>query len=162
MFSIIAAISKNNVIGKDNCLICNLPDDLKRFKDLTMNKTIVMGRKTFESLPYVLPGRQHIVITRNSNYKFIHNNVKIFNNADDVIHKFINSSQEIFIIGGGEIYSTFLNYCKKMYLTEIIDTFHGDTYFPKFLPEDWDTIYESEVLQYNKVNFRFKELIRNL
>lgn len=160
MFSIIAAISKNNVIGKDNSLICNLPDDLKRFKELTMNKTIIMGRKTFESLPYVLPGREHIVITKNTNYKFIHKNVKIFNNVADVIHKFINSSQEVFIIGGGEIYSIFLDYCEKMYITEIMEEFQGDTYFPNILIKDWKIIYKSEILQYNKINFQFKEFIK--
>ena len=118
MLSIIAAVANNNVIGKDNKLIWKLPADLKRFKMLTSGKVIIMGRKAFESLGRVLPNRKHVVLTRDKSYKVDNENVEIINDLSK-IDKYINDSNENFVIGGAQIYKLLLQYSKKMYITKI-------------------------------------------
>ena len=130
MLSIIVAISENNVIGKDNKLLWHLPEDLKRFKELTTGHTIIMGRKTFESLGGILPNRKHIVITRDTNYKVENNNVEIMNDIQE-IDKYVNDNEENFVIGGAIIYSQLIKKAQKMYITKIYKKFDGDAYFPK-------------------------------
>lgn len=130
MLSIIVAFDNNYVIGKDNKLLWHIPEDLKRFKELTTDKTIIMGRKTFESLPSILSNRQHIIITKNKDFTIEDDRVSIFNSIEDVI-SLKNAKEEYFIIGGGEIYKLFLPYCKKLYITKIKANSKGDTYFPK-------------------------------
>ena len=112
MLSIIVAMAKNNVIGKDNKLIWNLPDDLKRFKELTTGKNIIMGRKTFESLGRVLPNRKHIVLTKNKNWHYESDQVEVVNDIKD-ISKYIEDNNENFVIGGAEIYKMLIQYAKK-------------------------------------------------
>lgn len=136
MLSIIVAKSKNNAIGKDNKLLWHIPDDLKRFKSLTTNHTIIMGRKTFESIGRVLPNRFHIVLTRDENYKVDDENVKIVKDVDD-LEEYINSDEENFVIGGAQIYNRLISKCKKLYVTEIDKDFVGDCYFPKINEEEW-------------------------
>mgnify|MGYP001381330953 CR=1 FL=1 len=131
MISIIAAINQNYVIGNENKLIWHISEDLKRFKKITSGKTIVMGRKTFESLPGVLPNRKHIVITKNKGYIIPDDRVIIINDIKEIL-KYENSSEEVFIIGGGEIYKQLLPFCKRLYLTKIDSGEEGNTYFPKF------------------------------
>lgn len=139
MFSIVAAISENNVIGKDNKLLWNLPEDLKRFKQLTAGHTIIMGRKTFESIGRVLPNRKHIVITRDESYKVDNANVEIINNIED-LDKYIDSEEEFFIIGGAIIYRQFMSKVNKMYITKINQKFQGDAYFPIINEQEWKVI----------------------
>lgn len=139
MLSIIAALNQNYLIGKDNNLVWHIKEDLKRFKKITTGKTIVMGRKTFESLPGILPNRKHIVITRDTLYSVPSNCVSVIHNIDKILD-FKNSSEEIFIIGGGEIYRQFLPFAKRLYLTKIISDETGDTYFPKFKYNDYTTL----------------------
>lgn len=128
MISIIAAIGKNNELGKDNNLIWHLPNDLKFFKEMTFGKTILMGRKTFNSLPKLLPGRTHIVLsTSNLNIEGIIQ----FTNIEDALD-YIKDIDEVFIIGGASIYKEFLPYTNKLYLTEIDATSDADVYFPIF------------------------------
>jgi len=136
MLSIIVAISNNYVIGKDNSLIWHLPDDLKRFKAITTGKTIIMGRKTFESLPSILPNRHHLVLTRDKNYKIEDERVTVIYNFDE-LKPFIYDKNEHFIIGGGEVYSLLLPYAKKLYITKIECDFEGDTYFPHYDINQW-------------------------
>ena len=136
MLSIIVAISNNYVIGKDNSLIWHLPDDLKRFKAITTGKTIIMGRKTFESLPSILPNRHHLVLTRDKNYKIEDERVTVIYNFDE-LKTFIYDKNEHFIIGGGEVYSLLLPYAKKLYITKIECDFEGDTYFPHYDINQW-------------------------
>ena len=131
MISIIAAVAKNNIIGGDNKLLWHIPEDLKHFKDITSNHTIIMGRKTFQSLPNVLPKRHHIVLTKDKNYIIDSDSVTIVHNLKEIVDKYKTSKEEVFVIGGGEIYSAFLPYCKNLYLTKINKNFEGDTYFPK-------------------------------
>ncbi|MPQ44512.1 dihydrofolate reductase [Clostridium tarantellae] len=156
MFSIIVALDNNNLIGKNNSLIWHIPDDLKRFKEITNGHKIIMGRKTFESLPKVLPNRKHIIITRNKNFNIIHDDVEILNDIQPLINKYYKCKEEIFIIGGGEIYSLFLPYAKKLYITKILNEFNGDVYFPKINISQWMNIYSSKIMYYNELKFIYK------
>ena len=156
MISIIAAVAKNNIIGGDNKLLWHIPEDLKHFKDITSNHTIIMGRKTFQSLPNVLPKRHHIVLTKDKNYTIDSDSVTIVHNLKEIVDKYKTSKEEVFVIGGGEIYSAFLPYCKNLYLTKINKNFEGNTYFPKIEPSQWKVTYSSEVNKTLKDNLEFK------
>lgn len=155
MISTIVAKSRNNSIGYDDKLLWHISEDLKRFKEITTNKTIIMGRKTFESLPKVLPNRKHIVLTRDKNFKVESDMVTVINDFNYVIEKFNNSEEEVFIIGGGEIYSLFLPYTKKLYLTRIYQDFVADTRFPLINMDDWIIEYQSEIFTNQEDNLRY-------
>ncbi|MDD3048688.1 MAG: dihydrofolate reductase [Bacilli bacterium] len=138
MFSIIAAIGENNEIGKNNKLIWRLPADLKYFKDKTLGKKMIMGRESFDSLPNILEGREHLVLSKKINEK-PNNNVKYYKDIKDLIIKYMDTDEELMIIGGQFIYKKFLPYVSKMYLTEIAASCKdADRYFPKFNKDDWD------------------------
>lgn len=137
--SIIVARARNGVIGKDNQLIWHLSDDLKRFKTLTMGHPIVMGRKTFESLPKVLPGRVHYVLTGNPDYQ-VPEGVLLFHDVKKLLAAL--PAGESFVIGGEHMYRELLPYADTMYITEIEEDFEGDAYFPRFDPFRW-TLEES-------------------
>ena len=109
MLSIIVAVSENNIIGGDNKLLWHIPEDLKRFKAITSGHTIIMGRKTFESLPGILPNRKHVIITRDKNYNIKSDNVKVIHSLEEVINTYKNSTETAFVIGGGEIYSQLIH-----------------------------------------------------
>ena len=136
MLSIIVAKARNNIIGKENNLIWKLPADLKRFKELTTGHTIIMGRKTFESLGKVLPNRKHIVFTQNPDFKVNNENVKVVHSMLE-IQEYIESKEENFVIGGAMIYNLLMPNVTKMYITEIDEEFDGDAFFPKVNPEIW-------------------------
>ncbi|MEP5341148.1 MAG: dihydrofolate reductase [Algibacter sp.] len=133
--TIIVAAAENDAIGKDNKLIWHLGDDLKRFKNLTNNHHIIMGRKTFESFPKPLPNRTHIVITRQSDYK-VPDGVITVNSLDDAIDA-AKSDTQPFIIGGGEIYKQALQVADKIELTRVHENFEADTYFPEVDMSVW-------------------------
>ena len=139
MLSIIVAKAKNNVIGKNNQMLWHLSDDLKRFKQLTSNHTIIMGRKTFESLGRVLPNRKHIVFTQNPDFKVNNENVEVVHSLLQV-QEYIESDEEVFVIGGAMIYHLLMPYVTKMYVTEIHKDFEGDTFFPKIDESVWKEI----------------------
>lgn len=139
MLSIIVAKAKNNVIGKDNQLIWNLPEDLKRFKDITTGHTIIMGRKTFESLGRVLPNRKHIVFSQNPDFQVNDENVEIVHSMLQ-IQQYIESEEEVFVIGGAMIYGLLMPHVTKMYITQINENFEGNIIFPKFDTEKWEII----------------------
>lgn len=162
MLSIIVAKASNNVIGGNNDLLWRIPQDLKRFKEITTGHTIIMGRKTFESLPRVLPNRKHIVITRDKNFKVDSDMVHIVNDISSVLDKFKDSDEEAFVIGGGEIYKLLLPYCKKLYLTRVYKDFDGDTVFPNLNLDQWNIINKSEVFinEGDNLEFDFIDLIR--
>ena len=161
-FSIIAAIGKNRELGKNNQLIWHLPGDLKFFKKTTMGHPILMGRKTFESLPGLLPGRKHYVVSKKkgispSGERIIHvSDLKQFINRHNV------SPEEIFVIGGAKIYEQLLPYADKLYLTEIEsnDT-EADAYFPDFDKEKYDKEIlaqgEENGLKYTIVCYKLKK-----
>ena len=162
MLSIIVAKASNNIIGGDNKLLWHISQDLKRFKEITSGHTIIMGRKTFESLPKVLPNRHHIVITRDKNFKVDSSSVEVVNDINTVITKYENSSEEVFIIGGGEIYKFLLPHTKKLYLTRIYKDFDGDTKFPQINFDDWSIDNQSEIFtnETDNLKFDFINLIR--
>lgn len=133
--TIIVAAGENNEIGKNNDLIWQLRDDLKRFKALTSGHHIIMGRKTFESFPKPLPNRTHIVISRQLDYQ-VPEGVLVVNNLEDAVALAKNDAQP-FIIGGGEIYKLAMPYASKIELTRVHSNFDADTYFPKIDMTQW-------------------------
>ena len=137
--TIIAAVSINNVIGNNNKLIWKLSNDLKRFKNLTTNHSVIMGRKTFESLPNPLPDRDNIVITRDTNY--LKPNIQVCSSIEDAINLTKTDTQP-FIIGGGEIYSQTINIVDKIELTRVHKEFDGDAYFPEIPLDIFELINE--------------------
>lgn len=136
MFSIIVAFDKNQLIGKDNKLPWHYKEDLKYFKDTTTNKTVLMGRNTFDSiinyLGKPLPNRKSIVVTTKN---IVRDDIEVINNIDEFIEQNKDSSEEIFIIGGKSIYEQFLPFSKKLYITHISNEYEGDTHFPTI---EWD------------------------
>ena len=150
--SIVAAIGKNNELGKNNNLIWHLKGDMKFFRELTTNHVIVMGRKTFESLPKMLPNRHHIVITSNNN---LNNEIEVFKNIESFLETYKDYEDEIFIIGGSSIYKSFLDYSNKLYLTEIDEECkNADVYFPYFDKSLWSKEYISDELEENNIKYR--------
>ena len=139
MLSIIVEKAKNNTIGKDNKLLWHISDDLKRFKELTTNHNIIMGRKTFESLGGILPNRKHIIFSQNPDFKIENENVEIVHSMLQ-IQQYIEDEEENFVIGGAMIYNLLMPYVTKMYVTEIEKDFEGDTFFPKINSEVWEEI----------------------
>lgn len=101
MISIIVAVAQNDAIGKDNKLLWHISNDLKRFKEITSNKKMIMGRKTFESLPGILPNREHIVITRDTDFKVDSDQVTVIHDLNSLLEKYSTHDDEIFVIGGG-------------------------------------------------------------
>ena len=162
MLSIIVATANNNVIGGENKLLWHIPEDLKRFKEITSGNTIIMGRKTFESLPGVLPNRKHIVITRDKNYTVDNNNVEVVHNVDEVINNFINTPEVAFIIGGGQIYKQLIHSVDKIFLTKVLKDFEGDTIFPQINYDDFIVDFQSEIFTSEKsgLKYQFVDLIK--
>lgn len=149
MLSIIVAVAEKNVIGKDNKLIWHLPEDLKRFKRLTTDHTIIMGRKTFESLGRVLPNRKHVILCNDMKMNVEDENVEILEDIS-MLDKYINSEEENFIIGGATIYKLLMPYAKKLYLTKIYEEFEGDVYFPVINEEEWQEIEREQGIKDEK------------
>ncbi|MFC4322762.1 dihydrofolate reductase [Litchfieldia salsa] len=135
MISLLVAMDKNKLIGKDNDLPWRLPADLAYFKNLTMGHPIVMGRKTYESIGRPLPGRENIIITRNLSYAV--EGCEVINSTEEII-ELSKTKKEIFVIGGSEIFKEILPFVDKLYITEIEEEFEGDTFFPNFNLENWD------------------------
>jgi dihydrofolate reductase len=141
MIIMIAAVAENNALGKNNELVWHLPNDFKRFKSLTTNHHIIMGRKTFESFPKPLPNRVHVIITRQTDY-----------NPEgcivvDSIEKAIAAcpeNEDSYIIGGGEIYNLGLPYADIIEITKVHHTFEADTFFPKISESEWQIVETEE------------------
>ncbi len=135
--SMIAAIDKNRLIGNGPHIPWKLPADLKHFREMTIGKPVVMGRKTFETLPRPLAKRRNIILTRNENYKAPKGCI-VAHSVDDIlvtVGEMYDDSTELMICGGAPIYAAFLPHATRLYLTQIHDTFEGDVYFPEF---DWN------------------------
>ena len=136
LISIIVVVSKNGVIGKDNQLLWRLPDDLKRFKQLTLGHPMIMGRKTFEPIGKALPGRTSIVITGQKDFSA--EGVLIAHSLEEALDAARKLEEsEAFIIGGGEIYKQALPLTDRLYVTEVETEIDGDTYFEIANPEEW-------------------------
>ena len=139
MIILIAAIANNNELGKNNEIIWHLPDDFKRFKQLTTGHHIIMGRKTFESFPKPLPNRTHIVISRQKNYAPA--GCIVVGNLEAALEK-CPKDQNVFIIGGAQIYALALPICDKLELTKIDGSFEADAYFPDINNDKWQLVNE--------------------
>ena len=155
MLSIIVAKAKNNVIGKNNELIWKLPEDLKRFKQLTTGHTIIMGRKTFESLGRVLPNRKHIIFSQNPDFKVNDENVEIVHSMLQ-IQEYIEDKEEHFVIGGAMIYNLLMPYVTKMYVTQIDREFEGDAFFPRIDENTWEVVEKSEVMEDENSHLKYE------
>ena len=158
MLSIVVAKAKNNIIGKDNKLLWHLSDDLKRFRALTEEHAIIMGRKTFESLGKVLPNRKHIVFSNNPDFKVNDENVEVVHSLLQ-IQEYIESEEEAFVIGGAMMYNFLMPYVSKMYVTEIEKEFEGDTFFPRIDDKKWKEISREKGPEDGKNNFEYNYVI---
>ena len=142
IISVIVAVAEDGAIGKDNGLLCRLPNDLKYFKSLTLGHTIIMGRKTFLSLPNgALPGRDNVVLSRS---QVEYPSTKTYHSVEEAIEA-VKEQEEVFFIGGAQIYSQVLKYADKLYLTEIHATFpDADAHFPLLDKTEWSEVWRQD------------------
>lgn len=154
--SMIVAKAKNNVIGKDNTLIWDIPEDLKHFRKVTTGKTIVMGRKTYDSIGRPLPNRRNIILTRDNNLSI--EGTETMTSVDDILNLDV---EEIVIIGGDSVYKLFMEYVQTLYVTNIEHEFDGDTFFPEISSRKWklvttkgqqeESIYKYEFQKFERI-----------
>ena len=159
IISVIAAFSENHVIGRDNRLPWQLSVDLKRFRKLTTGHSIILGRKTFDSIGKPLPNRTNIVITRQPEWS--HPGVQVAHSLDEAITiaRRFEGSDEVFVIGGGEIYRQALPLCGRIYLTVIHHQIKGDAFFPSFSREEFQELGRESGSE-GKWNYSFVDLER--
>ncbi len=159
--SIIVAIARNGVIGSDNRLLWHISEDLRRFKAITSGHTVIMGRKTYESIGRPLPNRRNIIITRDVNREYAGCEIaSSLNNALAMTH----SEEEVFIIGGGQVYAEALPFAARLYLTLVDADYEGDTRFPNIQQDAWiETLHETHARgeKFDKP-FEFINLVRRL
>ncbi|QNH63625.1 dihydrofolate reductase [Hymenobacter sediminicola] len=135
MLAFVVAIAENNVIGNDNQLLWHLPDDLKHFKRLTQGHPVVMGRRTYESIGRPLPNRTNIVVTRQAGWQAP--GCEVAYSVPDALEQAAQLDEEVFVIGGAEIYRQALPAADVIYLTEVHHTFEGDVVFPELNNTEW-------------------------
>jgi dihydrofolate reductase len=159
--SIIVATSLNHAIGKDNKLLWHLPADLNFFKNATMGCPVVMGRKTFQSIGRVLPGRKNVVITNNKEFNNGIFDIEVVSSLDSAIENLKNEN-EVFIIGGGEIYRQSIDRVDNIYITTVNTVIDGDVYFPEIDLDKFKLVWESEHKsdQMNKFDCLFRKYVR--
>lgn len=156
MINIIVCKNNFDYIGKDNQMLYHIPKDLAFFKRKTVNHVIIMGRKTFESLPGLLPNREHWVITRDPSF----NKARSFNSIDDVLEA-IDPNADYYIIGGGEIYKQFMPYADCLYITEVDDFKVGDIRFPSIDLTKWSlSVSRTDIDEKSNLTLRFKKYLR--
>lgn len=159
--NIIVNVSENWAIGKGNSLLFHISGDMKFFKSHTVGNTVVMGRKTLESLPGArpLPNRQNIVLTRNADFEpVISDNLKIMHSIDEFLVSIdVDNSDDIYVIGGESIYATLLPYCKRAYVTKVMDTVTDADAFMVNLDDesDWEISEESETINEKGFDYKF-------
>ncbi len=160
ILSSIVAVAKKNVIGGDNKLLWHLPADLKHFKNVTMDHTIIMGRKTYESIGKPLPGRKNIVVTRSE--EFIAEGCTVITNLQKAI-QLCEQEDEVFIIGGAEIFRQSLPAVDKIYITRIDHVFEGDVFFPELNFSEWKLVkyLKFHADEKNKYDYSFAEYERH-
>lgn len=140
MTILIAAVAENNALGKNNDLLWHLPNDFKRFKEVTSGHYIVMGRKTFESFPKPLPNRTHVIITRQKDFK--HEGCIVVSDIEKAIAA-CPENEDIYIIGGGEIYTQSIHFADQLDITKVHHSFDADVYFPEINPDIWELTNET-------------------
>lgn len=157
----IVAVSENYGIGKDNNLLFNIKTDLKYFKEKTLNKVVVMGRKTYESLPFKpLKNRVNIVLTSDNN--FYKEGVIVVHSYEELFKEISNyNTEDVFIIGGASLYNKLMDRCYKAYITKVHKTVEADTFIENVENKpNWKEVSSSETLTENGLNFEFKEFVR--
>ncbi|MDF0533246.1 dihydrofolate reductase [Shewanella yunxiaonensis] len=157
--ALIAAMANNRVIGKDNKMPWHLPEDLRHFKQVTMGKPVVMGRRTYESIGRPLPGRQNIVITRRSDY--ILPGVTVASSFEDAMTK-ADVCEELMVIGGGQLYAEALPQADVLYLTEIALDVEGDTWFPHWDDGNWIKSSEEVGHSADGLEFHFLKYVKSV
>lgn len=159
MITLIAAAAENNALGKDNAMLWHLPDDFKRFKEITTGHHIIMGRKTFESFPKPLPNRTHVIITRQKGYT--QEGCIIVDSIENAIAA-CPKDEDIFIIGGGEIYNLGMPFADIIELTRVHESFEADAFFPEINRNEWELISEEyhPTDEKHKVDFSFQTFAR--
>ncbi len=161
MFSFMIAIGDNNEMGYNNGLPWRLPKEVRYFRSVTEWHTIIMGRKTFETLPKVLPNRRHIILTREKGYTIDDPNVIVVNSLEEVF-KLCDEMEENFVIGGAEIFKIFMPYVDRIYLTIVHGTFKADVYFFPLNMEEWleSKKWEATLDEKNKIPHTYYVLDR--
>ena len=160
MFTMIAAVGENREIGKDNGLLWKIPTDMKFFRETTKEHTIIMGRNTFESFGgRMLPKRKHIILTSKEKASFPEE-CEVYASIDEILSKYKDTDEEIFIIGGSQVYNSFYDYADKMYITHVKAKFpEADTFFPEIHNQDWnkkvlkyidENGYKAEITEYKR------------
>ena len=160
MISLIAAIGKNNELGKGNTLLWSMPADMKHFRDTTSLHAVIMGRKTFESIGKPLPNRRNIVITRDADYKkdlpAETRGVEVVHSLAEALDLFPNKEEEIFVIGGAEIYKQAILIADRLYITHIdAEDKEADAFFPEIIPIVWNEISHEEHKKDEKNPFNY-------
>ena len=136
----IAAVAENNALGKNNDLLWHLPNDFKRFKEITSGHHIIMGRKTFESFPKPLPNRTHVIITRQNDFE--HEGCIVVQNIEKAL-SVCPINENLYIIGGGEIYQQSISFADQLDITRVHHSFDANVYFPEIDPEIWELTSET-------------------
>lgn len=159
MIILIAAVAENNALGKNNDLLWHLPKDFKRFKEITSGHHIIMGRKTFESFPKPLPNRTHVIITRQKNY--VCEGCIVVQDLEKAI-AVCPKNEDIFVIGGGEIYSQSIHLADQLDITRVHHSFEADVFFPEIDPEIWELTTEVVNLKDEKhpYDYSFQTFVR--
>jgi dihydrofolate reductase len=143
MISLIAAIGKNNELGKKNTLLWDMPADMKHFRETTKGHTVIMGQKTFESIGRPLPNRKNIVVTKDDSFKA--NGIEISKSLENTLESFKNTTEEVFVIGGGQIYKQAIENADKLYITHVDMTDKdADVFFPEIIPIVWNETKHEE------------------
>ncbi|MCM3209937.1 dihydrofolate reductase [Bacillus licheniformis] len=157
MISLIAAMDRNRLIGKDNDLPWHLPQDLKYFKEVTKGHAVIMGRKTFESIGRPLPHRENIIVTSNKELDIP--NCQVMHSAEEAVRFAKNRNEECFVIGGSTLYTEILPFADKLYVTKIDETFEGDRYFPEFSEAEWKIVSRRKGLKDDKNPYDYEFLV---
>lgn len=154
--AVIVAMAENRVIGNNQQIPWHLSADLKRFKQITMGFPIIMGRKTYESIGRPLPGRTTVIISRNRGYSAL--GCLVFNSIESALQYYANSDQTIFVIGGAALYTAAMPIAQCLYLTQIHQSFVGDTFFPDCNMGNWREIKREDINDDNTVAFTYSFL----
>jgi dihydrofolate reductase len=152
MITLIAAAAENNALGKDNDLLWHLPEDFKRFKQITSGHYIIMGRKTFESFPKPLPNRTHIIITRQKEY--LADGCLVVHSLEEAL-EISPQNEEVFIIGGAQIYKQALPFADKIDLTRVHIELDADAFFPEFNTSEWNLVFSEKHVKDEKHQYDF-------
>ncbi|WNQ10291.1 dihydrofolate reductase [Paenibacillus aurantius] len=142
MISFIVAMDDNRGIGKNNDLPWRLPADLAYVKKVTLGKTLIMGRKTFDSMGKPLPGRRNVVLTRSEDFQA--EGTEVVHSVDEALEKYAGGEDEVMIFGGSDIFKLFLPHADRMYITRIHDTFEADTFFPEVDESEWMIVSQKQ------------------